>query len=167
MNTCYLIRSCKSILMIQIDWIELSLLSNKTRLVLFEIAADHLQHERRRRLVSDATIINNIDINTCRLLRFEGESEAVEYLLPSFDFDAITWAKSRSKYVDIHLSFSNHRWCLHRWTMKRTRENRRNLITTKEKKNSERENERNNVCLILRFFFHLTLDYDYVTDINS
>lgn len=46
---------------------------------------------------------------------------------------------------------------------KNEKEEKRNLITEREKR--ERENERNRVCLILRF--HLTLDYDDVTDINS
>ena len=97
---CYAIRSRKSILMIQIDWVELSLLSNKTRLVLS--SADDSQHERH--ILPDATITAVIlDIDTC-LLDFEEKHKRSR---------SITWAKSRSKYVDIHLSFFNHRWCTH------------------------------------------------------
>jgi hypothetical protein len=85
-------------------------------------------------------------------------------------FHGITWAKSRSKYIDIHLSFFNHRWCTHTYNESlndRERENER----IREEKFDHSEKEKNNVRLILFFFssysFHLTLDYDYVTDINS
>ena len=90
---CYPIRSRKSILMIQIDWVELSLLSNKTRLVLS--SADDSQHERH--FLSDATITAAVlDIDTC-LLEFEEKHKRAR---------CITWTQSREVNMLIFICLS-------------------------------------------------------------
>ena len=126
---CYPIRARKSILMIQIDWVELSLLSNKTRLVLSSLLM--ILSTKDISCLMQQSLPPFLDIDTC-LLEFEEKHKRSR---------CITWMQSREVNMLIFICLSLITDDAHTRTIEKEAE-RHNEMSEREKERTRRGRKR-------------------------